>query len=396
MFKMVLWGIFLLICLYGAGLNPLYWFFIGQFLRRPSWTVFFEFILAILINSATAAALLYATNIVNAIHILRERFLDPTQIRLEEINRDTLRELLPETLLHALVVATPLGDKRIRSKQNLMGSYERVRVFVRHYVAGPQDYRLKAYTSTVGTSFIFLNDKPEQGMGAYANYKFLHELAHISLDGVALTTYRYRRAATAIFAIGICATAGDILRVSFIGLTGYGALVALLAYGFYELRVYRYFPILFETKADIFALEFTQDAEARKEIIRLLEVEYDQERGHRKKELAHRLKAVKEFSLGAVLTNSNYLGSSRRMRSGWHYVPRSVTWNEPSVLPWLCGTVAAFFYGYSSTNVTNQSVWLGMLVIWAILQVPVCGIVFLYATSAQRSLEKRIREIMTM
>src|SRR4051812_27285159 len=110
------------------------------------------------------------------------------QFKYQELDEIPFRDFsgfIPEPLMRRLRYPRTLKSQYLRRGASLSSAANEylLRLFVRRFPKPPFDHLLKAYSSGVGSSMVFLLDDPRGPMTAFAKFKLFHEISHITADG---------------------------------------------------------------------------------------------------------------------------------------------------------------------------------------------------------------------
>jgi hypothetical protein len=184
-------------------LDPIVSFFLGCLVLRPSLTW------ACLLVLSFGASILISVTSASARGAESYRAALPLLFPEEESNQfitrlplEAVAPLLPNSLSDGLRERRPYWDMFPLS----LLPHEQVKpllIYQRHFTGPPYDDVLKAFPNASATSFLILRDDPRDGTRLFDRFKFYHEVAHVTTDGVRSWGDRYTRLGQTIIAYSI-------------------------------------------------------------------------------------------------------------------------------------------------------------------------------------------------
>ena len=255
-----------------------------------------------------------------------------------EIPYSDFASFVPEPLMRRLAYPRTFSSKFLRRGANLDPAANEylLRLFVRRFPQAPFDHLLKAYSSGVGSSMVFLLDDPRRPMTAFAKFKLCHEMAHITADGNMVLAHRYRRVflalVTACWALYLSSRNAPV----FVGI----ALILVSA-----IASFMIFEIECESKADAMALTCLTNDE-RNRVLQLCEKDWLRAVATAGDKAGMQRAAAFAIRLGRLRKNVERLNRGASLHYGFG-------WNNEGWVSWLVMVAGAVIIGWYSRPMTT-------------------------------------------
>jgi len=293
---------------------------------------------AFLVGTASNGIAMYFASLRSADDSIRLLFANSSNQEIEEIPHRELRACLPEKLESFLRFPKTFHYQRLRQGAGLseIPNEALLRVFVRRFAGMPFDHLLKAYSSGVGSSMVFLLDDPRRDTSAFSKFKFFHELAHVTKHGAAVFAKRYWIVLVAIASLSIGIHVGKMTTQTLLG----GLLIIGSA-----VETFITFELECEYKADALALTMITPAE-RSRVLDLCRKDWSRQiqPGGDVQERSRGF--VFNYRLARLSANVKSLAKQERLVFGFH-------WNNGNWYNWAAMFVGSILLGMGIRPLTR-------------------------------------------
>jgi hypothetical protein len=318
------------------GFNPVYWFFVFYLVAHPS----FKCIALALLGTAVGAAsfqvaAMHCSRIHSAAELGRDQRMRKGSLILVALG--SLRGVIPDDLWMDLSSARIEKSPLWHMTPGARGD----EVFILVYrPAGPDAPWTpgSAFLGSVGHRVAILRDDPLKAIRAWPRFLLLHELAHVSSEGVALQVVRWRYAMTTLHAVVTVAVLSFPLAHAW-----FSALLSAAAV--MNVQSFLRFERLCESYADGAAFRWLGTDEERRRVMELMAHEADS---------ASKVFGRNHFHTRLWRDRISSLGSSRRVSL---FNPRGGTRFDPAAFPFLLASIAAAALGWYSPLPSTRLFW---------------------------------------
>lgn len=318
------------------GFNPVYWFFAFYLVAHPSFKCLGLALLGTAVGAASfQVAAMHCSRIRSAAELGRDQRMRNGS--LIQVPLGSLRGVIPDDLWMDLSSAGAEKSPLWHMTRGARGD----EVFVLVYrPAGPDAPWTpgSAFLGSVGHRVAILRDDPLKAIRAWSRFLLLHELAHVSSEGVALQVVRWRYAMTTLHAVVTVAVLGFPLAHAW-----FSAL--LLAAAVMNVQSFLGFEGLCESYADAAAFRWLGTDEERRRVMELMAHEADS---------ATKVFGRNHFHTRLWRDRISSLRSSRRVSL---FNPRGGTRFDPSAFPFLLASIAAAALGWYSPLPSIRLFW---------------------------------------
>lgn len=319
------------------GLNPVYWFFFFYFVAHPSLKCIGLALLGTAVGAASfQVAAMHFSRIFSAAELRRDERM--RKGGLSQVTIESLRGVIPDDLWMDLSSARVEKSPLWHMTQGARGE----EVFILIYrPAGPDAPWTpgSAFLASVGHRVAILRDDPLKAIRAWPRFLLLHELAHVSTEGVSLQVARWRFAMTTLHALVTVVVLSSPLAHTWLS----ALLLVAVAMNF---QSFLRFERLCESYADAAAFRWLASDEERRRVLELMAHEADS---------ATKVFGRNHFHTRLWRDRIFSLSSSRQVSL---FSPGGGTRFDPSAFPFLLASIAAAALAWYSPLPSWRRFWM--------------------------------------
>lgn len=355
------------------GLNPVYWFLLFYVFHHRTLSAVAMAILGTAIGSATLQVSgMYCSRIRSAAELERDDRLNHGD--LTPVTIESLSGIIPESLWRDLVSARAETGPLWRREPKAQGNEVYILVYQPKSTTAPWTPG-SAFLGSVGLRVAIVRDNPLNANRPWSRFLLLHELAHVSSEGVALQVNRWRTLLILVYSLMTVI----LLATPSAHLWATGALILSFVL---TLVTFLQFERLCESYADASAFVALSTPADRERVLTLMRLE-----------VAGARKAFGDNHFHTRLWRAR-IAALKRKRQPSTFNPTGGTIFDPSALPFALACFAAVILAWWSTPAATWALW--SYAIWCVACQIIAVILFLVArhtdSKVRIALNKRIQE----